>query len=305
MAYTPVASDQTNPLDTVDRSTAAAEFRLMKTYINGISTVASSTTPDIFNGTNHVINYTGVALATGFIAAPQAGADRLISCIAASQFTAGANLIIDGVASGNTITVAVGTVLRVIALTTTQFRLISISPVATATYATSAGTATTATTAGSANSVANGSITASKLASAVAGNYLTSYPRLADIPTIDPPLNAPTKYLEQLIGKSGTYRTILKFNHNYANFPNNYYAQIYRNGGAVGTLRAAAIAAATSTEYYTEDIAGWTTGDLIQVYIYKDNGNVTPGMLVGLIVLEGAPLFATPPYTNAYPANAW
>jgi hypothetical protein len=33
MAYVPVATDGTNPLDTTDRSTAAAEFRALKTYL--------------------------------------------------------------------------------------------------------------------------------------------------------------------------------------------------------------------------------------------------------------------------------
>lgn len=131
MAYTPVASDQTNPLDTVDRSTAAAEFRTMKTYFNGLSTVASSATPDIFNGTNHIINYTGTALATGFVAAPIAGADRTLLVAAAAQFTAGANMIIDGVPSGTTVTLAVNTIMRVYAVTTTQFRLLLVSDVGT------------------------------------------------------------------------------------------------------------------------------------------------------------------------------
>ena len=36
MAYVPSATDKTNPLDTVDRSTAAAEFRALKTYIQDV-----------------------------------------------------------------------------------------------------------------------------------------------------------------------------------------------------------------------------------------------------------------------------
>lgn len=131
MSYAAVASDPTNPLDTVDRSTAAAEFRTMKTYFNGMSTVASSTTPDIFNSTNHLINYTGIALATGFVAAPIAGADRTLLCAAAAQFTAGTNLLIDGVPSGTTITVAANTIMRIFAVTTTQFRMLLVSDVGT------------------------------------------------------------------------------------------------------------------------------------------------------------------------------
>jgi len=138
MAYTAIASQASQPLDTVDRSTAAAEFRELKTHINGLSTIASGLSPDIFNNTNKIINYTGAVLATGFAAAPQAGAERLLYCTGAAQFTAGANLIIEGVSSGNTLTVAAGNILMVIALTTTQFKLVQISPVGSALLATTA-----------------------------------------------------------------------------------------------------------------------------------------------------------------------
>ena len=36
MAYTPVATDETQPEDSVKASTAAAEFRAIKAYLNGI-----------------------------------------------------------------------------------------------------------------------------------------------------------------------------------------------------------------------------------------------------------------------------
>lgn len=124
MPYTPNATDPTNPLDTVDRSTAAAEFRAMKTYFNGKTTIASSATPDIFNNTNHLIDYTGAVTCTGFAAAPIAGADRTVICAGAAPFTAGPNLIIDGITSGNTLVVAAGTVLRIYAVTTTQFHIV-------------------------------------------------------------------------------------------------------------------------------------------------------------------------------------
>lgn len=51
MAYIPSATDETNPLDTVDRSTAAAEFRTLKAYIKntilGLITAASGVTGEI------------------------------------------------------------------------------------------------------------------------------------------------------------------------------------------------------------------------------------------------------------------
>ena len=88
------------------------------------STVASDTAPDIFAVTvGGTINYTGTATCTGFTAAPQAGAQRLLVCADAAVFTAGANLLIDGVQSGSNYTAQAGDKLLAIAVTTTQFRL--------------------------------------------------------------------------------------------------------------------------------------------------------------------------------------
>lgn len=88
------------------------------------TTVASAATPDIFAVTvGNTIDYTGTATATGFAAAPQAGAQRLLVCAAAAVFTAGANMLIDGITSGSNFTAAAGDKISVIAVTTTQFRL--------------------------------------------------------------------------------------------------------------------------------------------------------------------------------------
>ena len=87
------------------------------------TTVASAATPDIWTGTGHLIDYTGTVTATGFAAAPQAGATRTLVCAAAAPFTAGANMLIDGFASGTTFTAVTGDVVEIIAVTTTQFRL--------------------------------------------------------------------------------------------------------------------------------------------------------------------------------------
>ena len=84
------------------------------------TTVASAATPDIWAASN-VIDYTGTATATGFAAAPQAGAQRTLIAAAACSFTAGANLLIAGVSSGQTYTLAANDKLHVIAITTTQF----------------------------------------------------------------------------------------------------------------------------------------------------------------------------------------
>ena len=88
-----------------------------------LSTVASAATPDIWTGTGNVLDYTGTVTATGFAAAPQAGARRTLVCAGAAVFTAGANMLIDGVASGSNFTAAAGDKLHIIAVTATQFRL--------------------------------------------------------------------------------------------------------------------------------------------------------------------------------------
>jgi hypothetical protein len=85
-----------------------------------ISTVASSATPDIWTGTSNNINYTGAIPATGFAAAPQAGTTRTLILAAAASFTAGVNMLIDGVVS---FTGQAGDEVEVTAVTTTQFRV--------------------------------------------------------------------------------------------------------------------------------------------------------------------------------------
>lgn len=90
----------------------------------GYSTVASATTPDIFATTiSGRINYTGTTTCTGFVAAPSAGATRQLVCSGAAVFTAGANMLIDGVTSGNNLTCSANDIVRVVAVSTTQFRL--------------------------------------------------------------------------------------------------------------------------------------------------------------------------------------
>jgi hypothetical protein len=92
-------------------------------FNESISTLASSATPDIWTNTSNLINYTGTTTATGFAAAPQAGVRRTLILAGAASFTAGANMLIDGNASGATATLAAGDRVTVIALTTTQFRV--------------------------------------------------------------------------------------------------------------------------------------------------------------------------------------
>lgn len=91
------------------------------------ATVASAaTTADIWNALGNQINFTGTATVTGFPAAPQAGASRKLICAGACSFTAGANMLIDGVSSGNTVLCAANDIINVEAVSTTQFRLTRI-----------------------------------------------------------------------------------------------------------------------------------------------------------------------------------
>lgn len=88
------------------------------------ATVASaSTTADIWAANGNQIDWTGTTTCTGFPAAPQAGAERVLICAGAAPFTAGANMLIDGVASAATVTCAANDIMIVRAVTTTQFRL--------------------------------------------------------------------------------------------------------------------------------------------------------------------------------------
>lgn len=111
--------------DNISIGTAGSEGGNLTGGLNFLrSTIASATTPDIFSvAVGNTIDYTGVANCTGFIAAPQAGAQRLVVCAGACSFTAGANLLIDGVATGANFQAVAGDKLLVIAITTTQFRV--------------------------------------------------------------------------------------------------------------------------------------------------------------------------------------
>jgi len=88
------------------------------------ATVAShATTADIWGALGNQIDWTGTATTTAFPNAPQAGAERTLICAGACSFTAGANMLIDGVTSGNTVTCAANDTVIVRAISTTQFKL--------------------------------------------------------------------------------------------------------------------------------------------------------------------------------------
>jgi hypothetical protein len=92
------------------------------------STVASASAPDIFAVTvGNTIDYTGTVAASGFVAAPQAGVQRILVCAAAAPFVAGANLVIEGVASGQTYTAQANEKILAIAMTTTVTHLVPLA----------------------------------------------------------------------------------------------------------------------------------------------------------------------------------
>lgn len=87
-----------------------------------VTLASHATTGDIW-GTGGVIDWTGTATTTAFPAAPTAGAQRLLICAGACKFIAGANLLIEGITSGTTVTMKANALVNVLAITTTQFKL--------------------------------------------------------------------------------------------------------------------------------------------------------------------------------------
>ena len=113
--------------DTGNTGAAGATFTggSLTTAINTArATVASAaTTADIWGAAGNQINWTGAVTCTGFPAAPQGGPERTLICAGAAPFTAGANMLIDGVLSGATMTCAANDKVIVRAVSTTQFML--------------------------------------------------------------------------------------------------------------------------------------------------------------------------------------
>jgi hypothetical protein len=81
---------------------------------------------------------------------------------------------------------------------------------------------------------------------------------------------SPTHLLvaEVILGAGGTVRTSFELNSNTTfNVVKGYIA---RNGTRVGTLRSTSVG---SWVTYTEDISGWSAGDLLQLYFYRESYN--------------------------------
>lgn len=118
------AADVLAIVDTSVTTTKKVTIGELASALGFKTTVASATSPDIFaTSVGPTVDYTGTTTATSFVAAPQAGGSRTLVCAGAAPFTASANMLIQGVASGSTFTAEAGDILKVFAVTTTQFRL--------------------------------------------------------------------------------------------------------------------------------------------------------------------------------------
>ncbi|MFZ2540348.1 MAG: hypothetical protein WAW75_01090 [Gallionella sp.] len=102
-----------------------------------VTVTAHATTGDIFAAAANSILWDdagGAITTTIFPNASKAGMVRELRCNGASKFAAGANLLIEGIPSGTTITLANGALVKVRAITTTQFKMTySVSGTFTAT----------------------------------------------------------------------------------------------------------------------------------------------------------------------------
>jgi hypothetical protein len=101
--------------------------------------ISHATTAQIWTALGNQIDWTGTATTTAFPTAPQAGAERTLICAGACGFTAGANMLIDGVLSGATVTCAAGDTVIVRAISTTQFKLTRLKADGTAQVSAASG----------------------------------------------------------------------------------------------------------------------------------------------------------------------
>lgn len=91
-----------------------------------VTVTAHATTGDIFAAAANSILWDdsgGAITTTIFPNASKAGMVRELRCNGASKFTAGTNLLIEGIPSGTTITLANGALVKVRAISTTQFKM--------------------------------------------------------------------------------------------------------------------------------------------------------------------------------------
>lgn len=106
--------------------TVGSEITATQLDSGEVTVTAHATTGDIFAAAANSILWddaAGAITTTIFPDASKAGMTRELRLNGESKFTAGANLLIPGVISGNTITLGAGALVKVRAITTTQFKL--------------------------------------------------------------------------------------------------------------------------------------------------------------------------------------
>lgn len=129
-----------------------ATLKQMFVAVTGITTIAAAATPDIFNAAGATISYdnTTPVTTTGFVACTlaQVGIPKKLIPVQNANFTASANLIIDGATSG-TIVMPAEANIEVVPLTTSKFKITTIYAYASGSAAVSAGSGAFTTVAGS------------------------------------------------------------------------------------------------------------------------------------------------------------
>jgi len=107
----------------------------------------------------------------------------------------------------------------------------------------------------------DGSVTGAKLVAAIAGNYQEGV-----VGTRSTTSTSCVKVLEFYIPRPGAYRFKMKLQPGWEG--GIAYGRIYRNGGAVGTARSTT---SQGGVVFSQDIAGWSVGNLCQLYLRTNN----------------------------------
>jgi len=119
--------------------------------------------------------------------------------------------------------------------------------------------------------IADGTISPDKLYPAVVGDLVDG----ASLGIVSTSSTTYVKMKELEIVRSGNYRITFNISSNVARTAGKY-GRIYKNGVAIGTERQ------TDNlifESFTEDINGWVTGDLCQLYLKCGTGTVASNLL--------------------------
>ena len=117
----------------------------------------------------------------------------------------------------------------------------------------------------------SGNVTVGISAGGVGSTQLSGYTAASTylIISVDPEVQvwfgAYTKYREIRLDKGGSLR--ISFDLYCPGDGNDAHARIYRNGSAVGIARERT---AVGWQTFTEDISGWSAGDLVQLYAYHE-----------------------------------